>query len=129
MRRVDSKGLGSLGLIVAVAMGAGTPVAQAAEGDLSGAYLMNGVSLKPNSPTYAGECNLTLKGEVYDVDCVNTGSGDKYKGKGLRRGEQFSLYLGEYLLVYRIGADGTLDGNWAHADSDDYGKETLKPKK
>lgn len=124
MRRMGAKGLA-----VAVAMGVGALAVQAAEGDLSGTYAMNGVSLKPNSPTYAGECKLDLKGEVYDVDCVNTGSGDKYKGKGLRRGEQFSLYLGEYLLVYRIGADGTLDGNWAHADSDDYGKETLKPKK
>ena len=116
-------------VIVAVAIGLGAPSAHAAEGNLSGTYLMDGISLKPNSPSYTGECKLELKGEVYDVDCVNTGSGDKYKGKGLRRGEQFSLYLGEYLLVYRIGADGTLDGNWAHSDSDDYGKETLKPKK
>lgn len=121
--------LGSAGLIVAVAIGLSVPATQAAEGNLSGTYVMDGISLKPNSPSYTGECKLELKGEVYDVDCVNTGSGDKYKGKGLRRGEQFSLYLGEYLLVYRIGADGTLDGNWAHADSDDYGRETLKPKK
>lgn len=121
--------MSAMGLAVVAAMVVGMPSVHAAEGDLSGTYAMNGISLKPNSPAYTGECKLALKGEVYDVDCVNTGSGDKYKGKGLRRGEQFSLYLGEYLLVYRIGTDGTLDGNWAHAESDDYGTETLKPKK
>lgn len=141
MRRAGAMGLGSiglgliglgvmgLGLIFAIAAGIGVPAAQGAQDNLSGTYEMSGISLKPDSPAYAGECKLELKGEVYDVDCINAGSLDRNKGKGLRRSEQFSLYLGEYLVVYRIGADGTLDGNWAHAESNDYGKETLKPRK
>ena len=103
--------------------------AAAADGDLSGKYAMSGASMRANPASYSGECTLLLSGEVYDVNCVNEGSGDKYVGKGLRRGDLFSLYLGEYLVVYRIESDGTLVGNWAHSRSNDYGKETLRPKK
>ncbi|MGE0853222.1 MAG: hypothetical protein AB7O44_27040 [Hyphomicrobiaceae bacterium] len=103
--------------------------AAAADGDLSGKYAMSGASTRANSPAYSGECTLLLTGEVYVVNCVNEGSGDRYEGKGLRRGGLFSLYLGEYLVVYRIESDGTLVGDWAHTRSDDYGKETLKPKR
>lgn len=103
-------------------------VADAADGDLSGAYAMTGTSLRPNSQTYEGECILALVGEVYNVTCINSGSGDKYVGKGIRRGDQFSLYLGEYLIVYRIEENGRLTGSWAHSRSDDYGKENLKRK-
>ena len=103
--------------------------AAAADGDLSGKYAMSGASMRSNPASYSGECTLRLSGEVYDVNCVNEGSGDKYVGKGLRRGGLFSAYLGEYLVVYHIESDGTLVGNWAHTRSDDYGKETLRPKK
>ncbi len=103
--------------------------AAAADGDLSGMYAMSGASIRTSSASYSGECTLQLSGEVYDVNCVNEGSGDKYVGKGLRRGDYFSLYLGEYLVVYRIESDRTLVGNWAHTRSDDYGNETLRPKK
>ena len=102
--------------------------AAAADRDLSAKYAMSGTSLRPNSRSYEGECTLALSGEVYNVTCVNSGSGDKYFGKGIRRGDQFSSYLGEYLIVYRIGDNGTLTGNWAHSRSDDYGKETLERK-
>ena len=110
----------------AVALPVGDAVA--ADRDLSGAYTMSGTSLRPNSQRYEGECTLALSGEVYNVTCVNSGSGDKYFGKGIRRGDQFSSYLGEYLIVYRVENDGTLTGNWAHSRSDDYGKEALKRK-
>ena len=89
---------------------------------------MNGTSLRSNSQSYDGECSLALSGEVYSVTCVNSGSGDKYFGKGIQRGDQFSSYLGEYLIVYQVENDGTLTGNWAHSRSDDYGKEILKRK-
>jgi len=102
--------------------------AGAAEMDISGDYAMKGTSLINTGPGYAGDCTLTPKGKTYDVNCVNTGSGDKYAGKGIVRGDHFSLYLGEYLVVYKIAADGKLVGNWAHARSDDYGEEILTPK-
>lgn len=102
--------------------------AVAAERDIAGDYAMTGTSLVNKGPGYSGTCTLKASGQVYDVNCVNTGSGDKYIGKGLVRGDHFSLYLGEYLVVYRIGADGQLVGNWTHARSNDYGEETLMPK-
>lgn len=102
--------------------------AAAAEMDISGDYAMKGTSLINKGPGYAGNCTLKPQGKVYDVNCVNTGSGDKYVGKGIVRGDHFSLYLGEYLVVYKIGADGKLVGNWAHARSQDYGEEILTPK-
>ncbi len=100
----------------------------AEERDLSGDYAMQGTSLRPNSRGYEGNCTLKRADQVYQVNCVNAGSGDKYEGKGLVRGDHFSLYLGEYLVVYKIGGDGKMNGNWAHARSDDYGEESLTPK-
>lgn len=102
--------------------------AGAAEKDIAGDYAMKGTSLINTGPGYAGDCTLKAKGKIYDVNCVNTGSGDKYVGKGIVRGDVFSLYLGEYLVVYKIEADGKLVGNWAHSRSDDYGEEILTPK-
>jgi len=99
-----------------------------AEREISGDYAMKGKSLSGGGPGYAGTCTLKRNEKVYQVNCVNTGSGDKYVGKGIVRDDMFSLYLGEYLVVYRIEADGTLNGNWAHARSDDYGEEILTPK-
>lgn len=104
-------------------------LAVAAGKDLSGDYAMKGASLINKGPGYAGNCTLKPSGEIYDVNCVNTGSGDKYVGKGIVRGDIFSLYLGEYLVVYKIEADGRLVGNWAHSKSSDYGEEILTPKK
>ena len=111
---------------LATAFSVGTTVAQ--EKDLSGDYAMKGTSLRPNSQGYAGECTLKRRDKVYDVNCVNSGSGDKYVGTGILRGNQFSLYLGEYLVVYDVSADGKLSGNWAHSRSPDYGEESLTPK-
>ena len=101
----------------------------AAERNVAGEYSMQGKSLRASGPGYKGDCTLKANGEVVDVNCVNTGSGDKYVGKGIVRGDHFSLYLGEYLVVYAIGADGKLTGNWAHSRSNDYGEEILTPKK
>jgi len=100
-----------------------------ADRNLSGKYAMEGTSLRPNSRPYVGECELARQGPIYQVNCTNTDSGDKYVGKGIQRGDLFSLYLGEYLVVYRVESDGKLNGNWAHAGSDDYGREALVPKR
>ena len=113
--------------IVASLLASGVPAA--VDRDLNGDYAMNGTSLRPNSRPYVGVCTLKLSGPVYDVNCTNTDSGDRYVGKGLQRGDIFCLYLGEYLVVYHVEADGRLVGNWAHSRSDDYGQETLTPKK
>ncbi len=58
--------------------------------------------------------------------CVND-NGDRYVGKGIQEGEIFFLYLGEYLVVYRVRPDRTLTGRWAHARGPDTGRETLTP--
>lgn len=117
----------SLPAIFAALMFASPAVAE--EKDISGDYSMKGSSLVNKGPGYAGNCTLAPKDKIYDVNCVNTGSGDKYVGKGILRGDLFSLYLGEYLVVYKIEADGKLVGNWAHSRSADYGEEILTPKK
>ena len=101
----------------------------AAERDISGTYDMEGTSLRPNSRGYSGTCKLAKVAKIYQVNCVNTGSGDKYVGKGILTGNLFSLYLGEYLVVYHVKTDGQLEGNWTHSRSDDYGREVLKPQK
>ncbi len=89
---------------------------------------MEGTSLRPNSRAYVGECELKRNDPVYEVKCINTHSGDKYIGKGIQRGELFSLYLGEYLIVYRVSPAGRMDGHWVHVRSSDYGQETLTPR-
>jgi hypothetical protein len=114
-------------LIAAVTVSALTNIALAAK-DLSGKYAMDGTSLRPNSRPYAGACELKRADRVYDVDCVNSDSGDKYTGKGIQRGDLFSLHLGEYLVVYRVSPTDKLDGEWAHTRSDDYGRESLTPR-
>ncbi|MFA5949262.1 MAG: hypothetical protein WC807_03155 [Hyphomicrobium sp.] len=115
-------------LCAALASSAFAPSVLAADKDLSGEYAMKGTSLRPNSTPYVGVCTLKLEGPAYNVNCTNTDSGDKYVGRGLQRGDMFSLYLGEYLIVYHVQGDGALAGNWAHARSNDYGEETLSPK-
>lgn len=116
-------------LFAALAVAAAFDPTWAQERDLSGDYAMKGTSLRPNSRGYEGDCTLKRHDKVYKVNCVNSGSGDKYAGTGILRRNQFSLYLGEYLVVYDVAPDGSLSGNWAHARSDDYGEEALTPKR
>lgn len=101
--------------------------AEAQTADLSGKYLMEGRQDGRTSPPYRGECDLKRASSYYNVFCVN--GDDKYTGKGVVSGNIFSLYLGEYLVVYQIGGSGTLEGAWVHAASDATGKETLTPKR
>jgi len=94
--------------------------------DLSGKYAMKGQGDLPNDPPYGGVCNLKLVSPVYEVMCLND-NGDRYQGKGILEGDTFSLYLGEYLVVYKVAKDGSLIGRWAHAHSKGTGKESLTP--
>ena len=77
--------------LAALAVGSAIGSAIAQEKDLSGDYAMKGTSLRPNSQGYAGECTLKRRDKVYDVNCVNTGSGDKYVGTGIYRATSLAL--------------------------------------
>ena len=94
--------------------------------DLSGAYTMKGRGNLPADTPYGGRCELTRSEQVYTATCVNE-NGDRYAGTGILEGEIFSLYLGEYLVVYRVGPDRSLTGRWAHSRSQGTGQETLTP--
>lgn len=94
---------------------------------LEGRYRMEGTSSRNPGP-YSGTCDLTRQETWYDVRCVNA-NGDRYSGKGMLKDKAFSLYLGEYLLVYEVRPDGVLDGHWVHLNSQDIGVETLTPAK
>jgi hypothetical protein len=104
----------------------GTQARADSAGDLSGAYVMKGQGNLPADPPYRGRCELALNDRVYTATCVND-NGDRYVGKGILEGDVFSLYLGEYLVVYRVGPDRSLTGRWAHTRSQDTGQESLVP--
>jgi hypothetical protein len=111
---------------IAILLGSLGIPAQSQPIDLTGRYVMEGSMDGPRGQSYKGECNLQRNGTYYRAFCVN--GNDRYTGKGLASGETFSLYLGEYLLVYRIAPDRRLAGTWVHIASDATGKETLTPK-
>jgi len=113
-------------IAVAVLVGSLAFPAQSQSADLTGTYVMEGRMDGPRGAAYKGECELRQNGAYYQVFCVN--GNDRYTGKGMVSGETFSLYLGEYLLVYRIAPDRRLAGTWVHIASDATGKETLTPK-
>jgi hypothetical protein len=123
----------SLGLLVP---------AQAEQRDLSGEYVMSGKGAGENDLVYVGTCTLKAVESLYEVSCFNSDTRHTYVGKGIGLGDQFStvigdlmkgdhssVYAGEYLVVYRANADGSLKGRWVHALSGAYGEETLTPKR
>ena len=108
--------------------------------DLSGAYRMEGKGFGPSDSAYRGTCELNLQGSVYAVSCYNEDTRHTYVGKGLATGETLSIFIGdelrgdhnsvftgEYLVVYRRSADGSLTGNWIYAQGPAAGSETLTP--
>ncbi len=110
--------------------------------DISGDYVMKGKGIESNDSAYSGTCSLKASGPLYDVSCFNSDTRHTYSGKGMALGDQFSIvigdllkgdhssaYVGEYLVVYRVAADGSLSGRWVHAQSGANGNETLTPKK
>ena len=98
-----------------------------ADQDISGKYTMKGKSDLSASAGYAGTCELKQEKSIYDVTCV---SGNyNYRGKGMVHGGAFSLYRGQFLVVYDIGKDGMLTGRWVNGTSGETGKEILTPVK
>ena len=119
----------------------GVPVL-AAERDLSGKYAMAGKGAGENDSPYVGTCTLKAVGTLYDVSCFNSDTKHTYSGKGVGldnqlatvigdvlQGDHSAVYAGEYLVVYRAAADGSLRGRWVHAMSGAHGEETLTPAK
>lgn len=129
--------------VVAVSLTVSTALAGAAEQrDLSGEYVMAGKGVGENDSPYVGTCTLKAVGTLYDVACFNSDTRHTYSGKGIGLGDQLStvigdvlkgdhstVYFGEYLVVYRVAADGSLKGHWVHALSGAHGEETLTLKK
>ena len=116
--------------------------AEAEQGDLSGEYVMAGKGVGENDLAYVGTCTLKAVDTLYEVSCFNSDTRHTYVGKGIRLGDQLStvighllkgdhssVYAGEYLVVYRANADGSLKGRWVHALSGAHGEETLTPKR
>ena len=114
----------------------------AAPRDLLGLYTMAGKSADADDSPYSGTCTLKAQADYYDVSCFNTAAKHTYVGRGMMVGDQFSIligdvlrgdheivYKGEYLVVYKLAADGSLKGHWVHAIADSHGEETLTPKK
>ncbi len=108
--------------------------------DFSGNYTMAGRGSGPRDSAYAGTCRISAAGQGYDVSCFNADTRHTYVGKGLARGDTLAVFIGdtlrgdhnsvftgEYLVLYRVRADGVLERTWAHAGSPAAGAETLTP--
>src|SRR5436190_24151807 len=104
-------GLVAAGLIVSSAFAAD-------QRDLSGEYVMAGKGVGENDSAYVGTCTLKAVGTLYDVSCFNSDTRHTYSGKGIGLGDQLStvigdilngdhasIYVGEYLVNYRVAAD------------------------
>lgn len=130
------------GLAIAASFFFMTAVQAAERRDLSGDYVMKGKGVQAQDRAYSGTCSFKAEGTLYDVSCFNSDTLHTYSGKGMALGDQFSIvigdllkgdhssaYIGEYLVVYRVAADGSLAGRWVHAVSGAHGEETLTPKK
>ncbi|MDI1266126.1 MAG: hypothetical protein PS018_23020 [bacterium] len=109
--------------------------------DLSGEYVMAGKGVGEDDRAYAGTCSIKAVETLYEVSCFNADTRHTYIGKGIGHGDQFStvigdllkgdhssVYVGEYLVTYRVAADGGMKGRWVHAQSGAQGEETLTPK-
>lgn len=116
--------------------------AVAAEPDYSGEYTMAGKGFGPQDSAYLGTCSVKRAISFYDVSCFNSDTRHTYTGKGLGTGETFAVFIGdtlggdhnsffagEYLVLYRRKADGSLAGTWVHSTTHAAGAETLTPAK
>jgi hypothetical protein len=110
--------------------------------DLSGEYVMAGKGVGENDSPYVGTCTLKAVDTLYEVSCFNADTRHTYTGRGIALGDQLStvigdllkgdhsaVYAGEYLVTYRVTADGGTKGRWVHAQSGAHGEETLTPKR
>ena len=109
--------------------------------DFSGEYVMNGKGSGPEDAPYSGTCSIKRDGVNYQVSCFNPAVRHTYSGRGIASGDTLAIFigdrlqgdhnrifLGEYLVVYRLQADGSLSGSWVYANGADEGSETLRLK-
>jgi len=119
----------------------GFPPRQIPHAIFSGEYVMNGRGSGPDDAPYSGTCSITRDGANYRVSCFNPAVRHTYSGRGVAsgdtlaifigdrlRGDHNGIFLGEYLVVYRLQPDGSLSGSWVYANGPDEGSETLRPK-
>lgn len=108
--------------------------------DFSGDYGMTGKGSGPRDSAYTGTCRISPASPGYDVSCLNADTRHTYVGKGLAqgdtlaifigdtlRGDHNSVFVGEYLVLYRARTDGVLEGTWLHFGSTAASAETLTP--
>jgi hypothetical protein len=132
-----STGIAAAGLVASMTLSAA-----AEQKDLSGEYVMAGKGVGENDRAYVGTCTFKAMETLYDVSCFNSDTRHTYSGKGIAIGDQLStvigdelkgdhssVYAGEYLVVCRVAADGSMKGRWVHALSGAHGEETLTPKR
>lgn len=128
--------------LAAIAFASATGIAFAGEADFSGDYVMRGKGFAANDSAYSGTCALTRSVQVYAVSCYNRDTRHTYTGKGLAVGDTLAIFIGdmlvgdhnrnfsgEYLVVYRRQADGSLSGTWVHSETESAGAETLTPRR
>jgi hypothetical protein len=102
---------------------------------------MNGQGSGPSDAPYSGTCSIKRDGTNYQVSCFNPAVRHTYSGRGIANGDTLAIFigdrlqgdhngvfLGEYLVVYRLQPDGSLSGSWVYANGSDEGSETLRPK-
>jgi hypothetical protein len=106
--------------------------------DLAGEYVMRGKGFGANDTPYEGTCSLRGDGPILEVSCFNESTRHTYVGRGLAQGDSLSitigdllsgdhggLFVGEYLVVYRRGPNGLLEGTWVATRGGASGSETL----
>jgi hypothetical protein len=141
--RIDLSGLRGLALWISTfAVLTGSPAAAAESArDFSGEYVMNGKGSRPDDSPYSGTCSIKRAGVNYQVSCFNPAVRHTYSGRGIANGDTLAIFigdrlqgdhngvfLGEYLVVYRLQPDGSLKGSWVYANGPDEGAETLRLK-
>jgi hypothetical protein len=127
-------------VLLALAAGFGGPTGAGQPGGLAGEYVMRGRGFAPNDSAYEGTCLLRGDGPVYEVSCFNKATRHTYAGRGLAvgdtlsitigdmlRGDHGSVFAGEYLVVYKRGPNGLLEGTWTDTQGSAAGTETLTP--
>jgi hypothetical protein len=127
-------------VLIVLAAGLCGPARAAQPGGLAGEYVMRGRGLAPYDSAYEGTCSLRGDGPVYEVSCFNKATRHTYAGLGLSvgdtlsitigdmlRGDHGGVFAGEYLVVYKRGPNGLLEGTWTATRGGSVGTETLTP--
>ena len=127
-------------VLVVLAAGFGGPAGAEQSDALAGDYVMRGRGFAPDDSAYEGTCSLRGDGPVYEVSCFNKATRHTYAGRGLSvgdtlsitigdtlRGDHGSVFVGEYLVVYKRGPNRLLEGTWIDTRGGAAGTETLTP--